>query len=342
MPGPPQSPIAGQEGGFRIWRIDADGGNARAVTPEGTEALAPALMPDQRIAFQTRLDYADWSIVSVAADGSGAWPETDGAVSYWTPDYNALTGAMVCHGVGPATTETQAVDEILGAGALLAADYPADVDLPDRTLTLYPMRHTTGLAPHPERNRAAVTIESDAGSRLVVADFGGTNQTELFTEPGVGIASGTPNRIFDIKWSEQGDSIVYTQGFFAGQSTDASDVWIMRADGTERTNLTEGSDANDGVAAFSPDGEQLVFRSSRNGAFDLYLMSKDGSHVRQLTDDPARDNFPVFSPSGDAIAFSSDRDSGVDRLGFHTFDKPIEPARRRQAKPGGLHASIIF
>jgi Tol biopolymer transport system component len=204
------------------------------------------------------------------------------------------------------------------------------------------MRHTTGLAPHPERNQAAVTIESDAGSRLVVADFGGTNQTELFTEPGVGIASGMPNRIFDIKWSEQGDSIVYTQGFFAGQGTDASDVWIMRADGTERTNLTEGPDANDGVAAFSPDGEQLVFRSSRNGAFDLYLMSKDGSHVRQLTDDPARDNFPVFSPSGDAIAFSSDRDSGVDRLGFHTFDKPIEPARRRQAKPGGLHASIIF
>ena len=132
--------------------------------------------------------------------------------------------------------------------------------------------------------------------------------------------SGTPNRIFDIKWSEQGDSIVYTQGFFAGQSTDASDVWIMRADGTERTNLTEGSDANDGVAAFSPDGDQLVFRSSRNGAFDLYSMSKDGRNVRQLTDDPARDNFPVFSPSGDAIAFSSDRDSGVDRLGFRTFD----------------------
>jgi Tol biopolymer transport system component len=320
LPGPPQSPIAGQEGGFRIWRIDADGGDARAVTSEGTEALAPALMPDQRIAFQTRAGFADWSIVSVAQDGSDVRPETDGARSYWTPDYNARTGAMVCHGVGPATTETQAVDEILGAGALLAADYPADVDLPDRTLTLYPMRHTTGLAPHPDKDQAAVTIESEAGSRLVLVDFGGTNQTEIFTVPGVGIVSGTPNRIFDIKWSDQGDSIVYTQGFFAGQGTDASDVWIMRADGSERTNLTEASEANDGVAAFSPDGEQLVFRSSRNGAFDLYLMSNDGSNVRQLTDDAARDNFPVFSPSGDAIAFSSDRGSGVDRLGFHTFD----------------------
>ena len=153
--GPPTSPILGQEGGFRIWAMNADGSNPRAVTPAGVEALAPAVTADGRVAYQKRTGYARWSIESVADDGSGARAESDTATDYWLPDFHAASGAMVVHGVGPAVGETQAVEEILGAGALLAADYPADVAIPDRTVTLYPMRHTTGLgtAPGSQRNR---------------------------------------------------------------------------------------------------------------------------------------------------------------------------------------------
>ena len=279
LPGPPTSPILGQEGGFRIWAMDADGENPRALTPQGTEALAPAVSGAGRIAYQTREGFARWSIKSVAADGTDERTESDGATDYWLPDYHSASGAMVCHGVGPADVETQAVEEILGAGALLAADYPADVPLPDRSLTLYPMRHTTGLAPHPDRNEAAVTIENDAGSRLVLANFDGGSQHELFTVAGVGIVSGTPNRLFDIKWSDDGEWITYTQGFFFGQGTDEADIWVMRADGSERRNLSEGVAANEGVAAFAPDASKLVFRSSRDGNFDLYLMNRDGGGI---------------------------------------------------------------
>ncbi len=322
LPGPPTSPILGQEGGFRIWAIAADGTNPRAVTPPGVEALAPALMPDGRIAYQTRSGFADWSIQSIAPDGGTPRSETDPAIKYWLPDYDAR-GAMVCHGVGPTSTETQAVEEILGAGALLAADYPARVELPDRQLTLYPMRHTTGLAPHPDRNEAAVTIENEAGSRLVLADFDGGHQRELFSVAGVGIVSGTPNRIFDIKWSPDGSWLTYTQGFFSGGGSDEADIWVMRADGRERNNLSAALTGNEGVAAFSPDGSRLVFRSSRTGKVDLFAMDRDGGNVVQLTNDAARDNFPVFAPSGDAIAFSSNRDGEVDRFGNRTFDNYI-------------------
>ena len=72
LPGPPTSPILGQEGGFRIWAIAADGTNPRAVTPPGVEALAPAVMPNGRIAYQTRSGFADWSIQSIAPDGDDA------------------------------------------------------------------------------------------------------------------------------------------------------------------------------------------------------------------------------------------------------------------------------
>ena len=321
--GPPTSPILGQEGGFRIWAMDADGANPRAVTPAGVEALAPAVTADGRVAYQKRLGIARWSIESVAVDGSGARAESDTATDYWLPDFLAASGAMVVHGVGPAVGETQAVEEILGAGALLAADYPADVELPGRSVTLYPMRHTTGLAPHPDRNETAVTIENEAGTRLVLADFDGANQRELFAVPNVGIVSGTPNRLFDIKWSDDGEWITYTQGFFFGQGADEADVWVMRADGSERRNLSEGTAANEGVAAFSPDAEQLVFRSARGGRFDLVLAKRDGTDPKALTSDEARENFPVFSPDGATIAFSSNRDGTRDRFGNLTFDNYI-------------------
>lgn len=322
--GPPTSPILGQEGGFRIWAMDSDGSNPRAVTPVGVEALAPAVTADGRVAYQKRTGYVRWSIESFAADGSGeARAEGDTATDYWLPDFHAASGAMVVHGVGPAVGETQAVEEILGAGALLAADYPADVVLPDRTVTLYPMRHTTGLAPHPDRNVTAVTIENEAGTRLVLADFDGANQRELFAVPNVGIVSGTPNRLFDIKWSDDGDWIAYTQGFFFGQGTDEADVWVMRADGSERKNLSNDTAANEGVAAFSPDSSKLVFRSARDGRFDLYTSNRDGTERRALTTDDARENFPVFSPSGDAIAFSSNRDGVRDARGNLTFDNYV-------------------
>jgi Tol biopolymer transport system component len=320
--GPPTSPILGQEGGFRIWAMNADGSSPRAVTAEGVEALAPAVTADGRIAYQKRTGYARWSIESVAADGTGARAESDTSTDYWLPDFHA-SGAMVCHGVGPAVGETQAVEEILGAGALLAADYPADVTMPDRTVTLYPMRHTTGLAPHPDRNETAVTIENEAGTRLVLADFDGGNQRELFAVPDVGIVSGTPNRLFDIKWSDDGEWITYTQGFFFGQGTDEADIWVMRADGSERRNLSEDTAANEGVAGFSPDAEKLVFRSARDGRFDLVLSNRDGTQRVALTTDDARENFPVFSPSGDAVAFSSNRDGVRDRFGNLTFDNYI-------------------
>jgi len=334
--GPPQSPILGQEGGFRIWAMNPDGSNPRAVTPQGVEALAPAVMPDGRVAYQKRTGFARWSIESIAADGSGAArAESDTATDYWLPDFHAASGAMVVHGVGPSVAETQAVEEILGAGALLAADYPADVALPDRTVTLFPMRHTTGLAPHPDRNETAVTIENEAGTRLVLADFDGASQRELFSVPNVGIVSGTPNRLFDIKWSDDGQWIAYTQGFFFGQATDEADVWVMRADGSERRNLSEDTAANEGVAAFSPDGSKIVFRSARDGRFDLYSSNRDGTERRALTSDDARENFPVFSPSGDRVAYSSNRDGARDGAGNLTFDNYIL-AVERDGTPGAV------
>jgi Tol biopolymer transport system component len=331
--GPPKSPILGQEGGFRVWAIDADGSRPQAITPEGVEALSPRVTPDGRIAFSTRTSYAEWHIASVASNGTDQRRETTAAQNYWMPSYSRR--GMVCHGVGPVPGESQAVEAVLGPGGVLATDYPAAVQLPDRTAALYAMRHTTGLAPHPHRNEMAVTVENETGTRLVLAGFDGSNEKELFAIPGVGIVAGKGIRLFDMKWSPDGTWINFTQGAFAGGLKDRAELWTMRPDGSERTNLTKDPAVNNGVAAFSPDGRQVVFRSTRDGTFDLYLMNADGTNVRRLTNDAWRENFPVFSPDGTAVAFSSDRDGPVDKAGNRTFDNYILPLSA-DGGPGAL------
>jgi serine/threonine protein kinase len=87
----------------------------------------------------------------------------------------------------------------------------------------------------------------------------------------------------------------------------------------------------------SPDGKWIVFDSRGASQEDLYLMSSDGTGVRQVTDDPFKDRHPKFSPDGGRIAFHSDRSgryeiwtiapdgSGLTQLTHTQGDTIIEP-----------------
>ena len=158
-----------------------------------------------------------------------------------------------------------------------------------------------------------------------------------------------------MKYADDGQLVTYTQGVFFGGLTDQADIWRMRPDATERVNLSKlsglGGRINEGMSAFSPDGKRFVFRSSRTGDLNLFLMDIDGGNVRQLTKGAWRDNFPVFAPSGQEIAFSSDRDGPQDIRGFRTFDNYTLPIQGgRNAGPGaasdqrrGAHiAPVLF
>jgi Tol biopolymer transport system component len=56
----------------------------------------------------------------------------------------------------------------------------------------------------------------------------------------------------------------------------------------------------------SPNEEWVAFQASAPQE-DIYIIRKDGSDLRLLTDDPYNDRAPLWSPNGDRIAFFSNR-----------------------------------
>jgi Tol biopolymer transport system component len=79
------------------------------------------------------------------------------------------------------------------------------------------------------------------------------------------------------------------------------DVFLLRVGGERPISLTGESGFDDLQPAFSPDGEQIAFRSARSGG-GLFLMGATGESVRRLVDFGWN---PSWSPDGREIVFAT-------------------------------------
>ncbi len=281
-----------------IYRMNADGSGLQAVSSAGEAALSPALIPEGRVAFAAQRNGV-WTIVSTLPDGSDMRVESDAERDYWAPTYDLESGRMIAHGAGEVDPATRFESDTPGP---FLATSPQSVELPDRTVVLHALRGYL-----PALNAAASEVVTSEGfSRLVVSRLDGTDKRIVFDSVREDRYRGDLS-VFGPTWSDDGAWLAFGVGLPFSPGSDV-DIWKSRADGSEAVNLTPESDANDALPDFSPDAQRIVFRSSRNGNKEIYIMNADGTGVRRLTHTEATNTMPSFSWSGDRIAFVSTRD----------------------------------
>lgn len=117
----------------------------------------------------------------------------------------------------------------------------------------------------------------------------------------------------------------YTWHFDPGMEIFRADGWEfpMGALKGDFANLARyaitHNDVYDAECAYSPDGKQIIFTSTRTGDPELFIMDADGKNVRQLTHNPGYDGGAFFSPDGKSIVWRTDRKQ-KDLLQIHVAD----------------------
>jgi Tol biopolymer transport system component len=148
-------------------------------------------------------------------------------------------------------------------------------------------------------------------------DYSSDTLTKLFHFGDDYWNNGAFSVVLDTRLSPDGKQLTFTTGLFRGIESHLGRIWSYDF-ATKKLERIVESGMNDGFGDFSADGKKTVFRSGRDGKFDIFL--SENGEARNLTNDDHKDNFPTISPDGTKIAFSSDREGISNIEGLKAMD----------------------
>ena len=129
---------------------------------------------------------------------------------------------------------------------------------------------------------------------IYIGDYDGANQRRISVARTLELGP---------TWSPDAQSIAYTSYISGYPDIIVADIYKGR-----NTRPAKGNDrVHNFLSVWSPDGQKLAFMSPRDGNSEIYVVNRDGSGLRRLTNHPGSDVTPTWAPSGNQIAFTSDR-----------------------------------
>jgi dipeptidyl aminopeptidase/acylaminoacyl peptidase len=118
--------------------------------------------------------------------------------------------------------------------------------------------------------------------------------------------------VSDPQISPDGELIAYVQTVVDPETKEpASSIWVARTAGGTPVPFTRGK--KDRAPRWSPDGNWLCFVSARDGAPQLYLISRHGGEAQPLTELKYGAANPVWAPDSQRIAFEAEVDRKEER-----------------------------
>jgi Tol biopolymer transport system component len=266
-----------RDGNNEIYLMNPDGSGQVRLTNNPALDYTPAFSPDgTRIAFSSDRD-GNQEIYVMNADGSGQTRLTNNpALDYfpaWSPD-----GARIAFTRQVTATNLEVfLMNANGTGEANITNNPANDQMP---------------------------AWSPDGSKLVFASDRDDTHLELYTMnpngSGVTRLTNNPGGVdYYPAWSPDGTKIAFTTDRVSNpHSYDfALEVFVMNANGTNQTNLTNNG-RGDLNPAWAPDGSKIIFASDRSSAQyvpQLYSMNSNGTGVTRLTNNTAADVSPAWS-----------------------------------------------
>jgi TolB protein len=272
----------GPRSGLLVTNPDGTGLTKLPSVPGDTD---PAWSPDgSKIAF-VRFREGGAGIWVVNADGTGERRITDGGPDVdgtdlapaWSPDGSRIAFAREGRPAKAATGNTDIY--------VVNADGTDLVRLTDDPMMEYaPTWSPDGSRIAFEAYDLAAGGNPPSPLRLYVMNADGTDMHAL-----------GPENVEGPSWSPDGTEIAFVD-------TETGSIMAINPDGTALRRVVDAAALVGGVhlvygATWSPDGTQLAFMAGPDSTdTHIYVVSRDGSDVRQVTDGPAPDAEPAWQP----------------------------------------------
>jgi Tol biopolymer transport system component len=273
--------LSWRDGDREIFSINVDGSDAKNLTNDSNVDENPDVSPDgKRIAWVSDRGGDELELYVMDIDGSDVRQVTDATQSpRWSPDGKKIVFAL--HGsIRMVDVEGGEVEVVLAGGnpakgePCEAGGFPGGWSPDGQRITYYSADAIHGV------------------SHVCIVDVDGSNVT---------VVPRTLGYHAEPIWSPDGRYLTF-RSIRGGNH----DVYTYDLETGVERRLTDDP-ATDLEPNWSPDGEWIVFGSGRDSrvtrsiehpvcCVNLYIMRKDGSDVRRVTEHVAKDSEPVWVP----------------------------------------------